>query len=115
MDRRGAETARRETAVTLRRDGSPHLRSGIRDKILAGHLPKQNCRMTWYGPGTGGICVACEQPIVANDLEVECDLPKGLRSVSIGRATTSGQRSAPRTLPGMDSQVDPSRLDAKRG
>ena len=33
--------------------------------------------MTWYGPGTGGICVACEQPIAANDLEVECDLPNG--------------------------------------
>jgi len=30
------------------------LRSGIRDKILAGKLPKEHCRMTWYGPGTGG-------------------------------------------------------------
>lgn len=53
------------------------LRSGIREKILAGDLPKQNCRMTWYGPGTGGMCVACEQSIVTDDLEVECDLPKG--------------------------------------
>jgi hypothetical protein len=50
---------------------------GIRQKILDGTLPKQNCRMTWYGPGTGGICVACEQAIAAHDVEVECDLPNG--------------------------------------
>jgi hypothetical protein len=42
---------------------------GIRRKILDGTLPKQNCRMTWYGPGTGGICVACEKVIAADDLE----------------------------------------------
>jgi len=53
------------------------LRSGIRAKILAGDLPKQDCRMTWYGGGTGGICVACDQPIAAGDTEVECDLPTG--------------------------------------
>jgi hypothetical protein len=29
---------------------------GIRQKILAGHhLPKENCRMTWHGPGTLGL------------------------------------------------------------
>jgi hypothetical protein len=50
---------------------------GIRQKILAGHLPKENCRMTWYGPGTGGVCVACEHPIAADEVEVECDLPTG--------------------------------------
>ena len=33
--------------------------------------------MTWYGPGTGGVCVACEEPIAADDVEVECDLPTG--------------------------------------
>ena len=53
------------------------LRSAIRAKILAGDLPKEHCRMTWYGPGTGGICVACEQCILNGDLEVECDLPQG--------------------------------------
>src|SRR5688572_6142052 len=53
------------------------LRNGIREKILAGVLPKLHCRMTWYGPGTGGICVACERPIAASDVEVECDLPGG--------------------------------------
>jgi hypothetical protein len=49
----------------------------IREKILKGELPKQHCRMTWYGPGTGGICVACERVIAADEVEVECDLPKG--------------------------------------
>jgi len=33
--------------------------------------------MTWHGPGTLGVCVACEQPIAADDVEVECDLPTG--------------------------------------
>jgi hypothetical protein len=56
---------------------SDDLRHWIRDKILAGELPKQNCRMTWYGPGTGGVCVACDQPIAADEVEVECDLPEG--------------------------------------
>src|ERR1051325_5189257 len=50
---------------------------GIRRKILDGTLPKQNCHVTWYGHGTGQICVACERPIAADDVEVECDLPGG--------------------------------------
>jgi hypothetical protein len=29
---------------------SDELLTGIRQKILDGMLPKQNCRMTWYGP-----------------------------------------------------------------
>lgn len=51
--------------------------AAIREKILAGVLPKQNCHMTWYGPGRGGTCVACDRPIAPGDLEVECDLPEG--------------------------------------
>lgn len=53
------------------------LLAGIRQKILTGTLPKENCRMTWYGPGTGGVCVACDLPIAADDSEVECDVPNG--------------------------------------
>lgn len=49
----------------------------IRRKILAGVLPKETCHMTWYGPGTGGVCVACERAIDPNEVEVECDLPGG--------------------------------------
>jgi hypothetical protein len=53
------------------------LRQAIRQKVLAGDLPKENCHRTWYGPGTGGVCLACQQAIQANDVEVECDLPGG--------------------------------------
>ena len=53
------------------------LSSAIRRKILASVLPKKHCRMTWYGPGAGGICVACDRPIGSIDVEVECDLPDG--------------------------------------
>ena len=41
------------------------LRQAIRQKVLAGDLPKENCHRTWYGPGTGGVCLACQQ---ASDL-----------------------------------------------
>jgi hypothetical protein len=34
-------------------------------------------RMTWYGPETDDICLACKQLISANDVEVEGDLPNG--------------------------------------
>ena len=53
------------------------LRQAIRQKVLAGDLPKENCHRTWYGRGTGGVCLACQQAIQANDVEVECDLPGG--------------------------------------
>jgi len=32
---------------------SDEVLDGIRRKIIDGTLPKENCRMTWYGPGTG--------------------------------------------------------------
>ncbi len=53
------------------------LSSAIRRKIFSGVLPKEHCRMTWYGAGTGGICVGCDRPIAAAEVEVECDLPDG--------------------------------------
>ena len=53
------------------------LRQAIREGIMHGALPREHCRMTWYGPGTGGTCVACEQPITPDDVEVECDLQNG--------------------------------------
>jgi hypothetical protein len=54
-----------------------HLLEIIRRKVLAGDLPRQPCRMTWYGPGKGAICVACNRPITSEDVEVECDLAGG--------------------------------------
>ena len=48
-----------------------------REKVLSGELPKMDCRMTWYGPGRDGKCMAGDQPIGAHEVEVECDLPNG--------------------------------------
>lgn len=62
-----------------------HLRQAIRQRILAGNLPKENCRMTWYGPGTGGVCIACEQPIATDEVEVDCDLPDGGGTIQLHR------------------------------
>jgi hypothetical protein len=53
------------------------LQQVIRRRILAGDLPREHCRMTWYGLGKGAICVACKLPITAEDVEVECDLAGG--------------------------------------
>jgi hypothetical protein len=58
-------------------DDDAQLRDVIRRKIQSGALPRVNCRMMWYGPGTTGQCVACERPIERADLEIECDLPAG--------------------------------------
>ena len=55
----------------------PDLLQRIRQKILSGALPKEHCRVTWYGFGTGAICAACDQRIPPDDVEVECDLPSG--------------------------------------
>jgi len=33
--------------------------------------------MTWFGPGRRAICVACDQVIGPDEVEVECDLPEG--------------------------------------
>lgn len=49
----------------------------IRHRILAGHLPKEGCLATWYGKGTGLRCMACDQAITLDQVEVECDLPDG--------------------------------------
>lgn len=53
-----------------------HLRR-IREKLASGELPKVDCRMTWHGPGRDSKCAACEEPIGAHEVEVECDLPNG--------------------------------------
>ena len=67
----------------------------IREKILSGDLPTQDCRMTWYGGGTGGICVACELPSRPTISRWSATSQLGVQSASIGGATTSGQRSGP--------------------
>ena len=49
----------------------------VRGKIVARHLPKQDCRRTWHGYGTGVLCAACDQPVDPSEVEVECELPGG--------------------------------------
>ena len=58
-------------------DDEERLREAIRQKIRSGALPKASCRMTWFGPGSGNTCVACERSVSPTDLEVECDLSGG--------------------------------------
>jgi hypothetical protein len=49
----------------------------IRRKIAANHLPRQDCDVTWYGPGRGRPCAACDRSIMPTEVEVECDLSDG--------------------------------------
>ena len=49
----------------------------IRDRLSAGVLPRAHCRMTWYGPGRRVRCMACDEIIRPDQVEVECDLPEG--------------------------------------
>lgn len=58
-------------------DDQEQLREVIRQKIRSGALPKPNCRMTWFGPGSGNSCVACDLAVGLADVEVECDLSTG--------------------------------------
>ena len=57
----------------------------IVEKIRAGVLPSDACDVTWYGPGSGQPCRACELPILSGEVEVECDLPSGEREVRFHR------------------------------
>jgi len=71
------------------------LLDGIRRKILDGTLPKQNCRMTWYGPGTGASAwraIRSSRPTTWRSSVIY--RPAG-RFASTGGVTTSGRRSGP--------------------
>lgn len=59
-------------------NAAPDRLEHIRHKIVSGALPKAHCRLTWYGFGTGHTCVACDQRITPDQVEVECDLPEGV-------------------------------------
>jgi hypothetical protein len=49
----------------------------IVDLVRAGTLPRTGVDRTWGGGGTGRACVACNEPIARNDLEIEVDLLSG--------------------------------------
>ena len=57
---------------------SEELRTTIREKLAVGLLPREKCSVTWFGPGTGQRCVACERAITRQDIECECEQVDGL-------------------------------------
>lgn len=54
------------------------LRTTIRGKLACGALPRAKCQVTWFGPGAGHRCVACERAISRQDIECECEQVAGL-------------------------------------
>jgi hypothetical protein len=49
----------------------------ILQKVATGALPREKCRITWFGPGTGQRCAGCDEHITAPDVECECEAPDG--------------------------------------
>jgi hypothetical protein len=54
------------------------LRTTIREKLAVGVLPREKCQVTWFGPGAGHRCVACERAITRQQIECECEQPQSL-------------------------------------
>jgi hypothetical protein len=53
------------------------IRSMIREKLLDGDLPHAKCQITWFGPGSRQMCVACDGVIEPSQIECECEHPDG--------------------------------------
>ena len=64
---------------------TPEIQFTIRQKLFAGILPKEHCRQTWYGPGTGGICVTHGDPIQAFWVEAEHRRPWALHRLQCAK------------------------------
>jgi hypothetical protein len=47
----------------------------IQEGIACGRLPIVDCVVTWYGPGRGQRCAACDRRILSTELGIDCDLP----------------------------------------
>ena len=58
-------------------DESGSLRVRVQELVTAGHLPCEDCLVTWYGEGRGRRCAACDQRLLGSDMEIECDVPGG--------------------------------------
>ena len=56
---------------------SDELRMMIRQKLARGNLPRHKCLVTWFGPGTGHRCVACDRVIGRQEIECECEHSAG--------------------------------------
>jgi hypothetical protein len=53
------------------------LLSLIREKLTSGRLPRTECTRTWFGPGLGSACQACDLAIFPDEFEAECDQADG--------------------------------------
>ena len=56
---------------------APELLARIQQRMSDGTLPCADCVVTWYGPGRGRHCAACDRRILGTDREIECDVPAG--------------------------------------
>jgi hypothetical protein len=53
------------------------LTSKIRQKLADGLLEPGDCTRTWFGPGLGSRCDACELTITKDQFECECEMADG--------------------------------------
>jgi hypothetical protein len=51
--------------------------AAVREKVLAGLLPKVPCAEVWGGRGTGRRCLGCDALITPPDHEYECHMDDG--------------------------------------
>ncbi|HEV8614069.1 MAG TPA: hypothetical protein VGU22_01115 [Methylomirabilota bacterium] len=77
----------------------------IREKLPTGTLPREKCRITWFGPGTGQTCVACDRRIVAPEVECECEIADD-ESIFLHRAASRCGIGSGRTSPGSRRRVE---------
>ena len=48
--------------------------AAILSKLADGSLPAVSIQKVWAGPGSGRVCLACEQPISAQEIETEVEV-----------------------------------------
>lgn len=53
------------------------IRVKVRDKLERGVLPREKCLVTWFGRGGGDPCEACGEPVTPEQIECECEHPRG--------------------------------------
>jgi hypothetical protein len=57
---------------------STELKRIAAEKRRQGHLPRICAARTWAGNGSGAVCVLCEAPIDASQIEYEVEWSKGI-------------------------------------
>lgn len=57
--------------------GVDRIRPQVRAKLERGVLPREKCLVTWFGPGAGFRCEVCDEPVTSQQIECECEHPRG--------------------------------------